>query len=368
MPEAAAPRFTFIGGGDDFIVGEAGQSFFEEKAQRVNSDFGKEIVNGQAQNVAEVAKAINQCRQAIQTQALFGECKVVWFKSINFLGSSVVSRAEGTRTSVERLQESLSGIDPKYVTVILTASPIDRRNCFVKWCTKQGDFRLRGDEKQKGNTLAALIKKECTALQVTLTEAARQTLIVKLNSNPRQVREEIHKLAAFLGKPGSIKEEHVLQLVPDFGESDFFEAAEALDSGNLSWCLEAIRRHCFAHKDIRGLLTALQRRNRLMLQLRMLIDSGDIRPGWGGVSKATLTKVQEKYGQDFVALDQKSPFNLFTQNPWYLNRLAEKAARFPIKQLLDRQQDLLQVFEALLERPTEQEEILSNFALRHINP
>ena len=366
MGDKQQAGFTFLGGADDFLVAEAGKSLFQEKAEGLSSDFGKEMIDGRAQNVAEVEKAVKHFCQAIQTQALFAERKVVWLQSITFLHSSVLSRAEGTRACLEVLQERLGNIDTEHVTVLLTASPIDRRSRFVQWCTQEGDFHLIGDEKQKDGALAALIQKECKDLGVSISENARRTLIAKLNSNTRLIREEIHKLATFLGEPGCIEEETVMQLVPDFGESDFFEAAEAFDSGDLSWSLEAVRRHCFAHKDIRGLLSALQGRNRLMLQLRLLIDSGDIRPGWGGISKAILEKVRKQYGQAFTGLDQKSPFNLFTQNPWYLNRLAEKAASLSIKQLFDRQEGLLQAFKMLLDRPNEQEEILRQFALRHV--
>ena len=54
-----------------------------------------------------------------------------------------------------------------------------------------------------------------------------QKLIEKVNGNARLVSVEIEKLAVFVGVGGTIDENTVNELVPNFGEGDFFEATDA---------------------------------------------------------------------------------------------------------------------------------------------
>ena len=96
-----------------------------------------------------------------------------------------------------------------------------------------------------------------------------------------------------------IEECHVEDLTPNFAEGDFFEAADAFGCGNLPRTLVALRRHFFAGGDARPVITALQNRNRLLIQLRVLLDSGEVRVGQrglAGVAKKTA-------GLFFVAID-----------------------------------------------------------------
>ncbi|MCB1121505.1 MAG: DNA polymerase III subunit delta, partial [Verrucomicrobiae bacterium] len=139
----ADPAFSFICGTDDFWVNREAKALFDEASKDVaDPEFGLEIVNGAAGNVAEVEDSVNRFASAVQTLSLFGDSKVVWFKDITFLADSVTGRAEGTLTQVDRLKELLQGIDPASVTVILSASPIDRRRSFQKWCEKHSKYTL----------------------------------------------------------------------------------------------------------------------------------------------------------------------------------------------------------------------------------
>lgn len=358
-------KFTFICGGDDFLVSRMGKSLFEEKTQEIADDFSKEIVDGMANKVSEVEEAVNRFRQAVQTLPLFGDRKVVWFKDVNFLADSVTGRAEGTKEQVELLQQTLEGLDPASVLVIITAFPVDRRRAFPKWCEKNGDFHLTGSDKKPENVLYPLIDDECQALGVAITPGAREVLIAKLSGNTRLVIEELRKVAVYLGEEGdTIEERHIIELVPDFGESDFFEAAEAFYALDLEWTLDAIRRHFFSNKDSRGLITTLQGRNRILIQLRVLIDSGEIKLGPRGLSKNALENAARTYAHHFGDSSDKSNFNVFTQNPWYLGRLAQPIGKLPLRKLIDFQTAFVGAFEDILNRPDEQEEVMRELAIR----
>src|ERR1041384_5860657 len=109
---AAAKNFTFIGGADDFLVSRIGKERFDALAAEVPDEFSREIINGFASNVAEVADAVNRFRDSVQTISMFGGRRVVWLKDVNFLADTVTGRAESTLKLVEDLQEILEKINP----------------------------------------------------------------------------------------------------------------------------------------------------------------------------------------------------------------------------------------------------------------
>ena len=365
----AEKPFIFIGGADDFLVERAGKDCFERMTAGIEDDLAKEIVDGYANNVAEVEKALNQFVQAVDTLPMFGGTKVVWFKSVCFLADSVTGRAESTLKQVERLQEVLGRLDTASVSVLVTASPVDRRRTFPKWLEKNADFQWlaaagsgRNDDPR---ALEDLVRKECAAFGVEIASNALALLTAKVNANTRLIVEEVRKLATYLGaEQGQIEESLVAELVPDFGEGDFFEAAEAFFSRDLSWTLDALRRHFFAGHDARGLITTLQNRNRILIQLKTLLDAGEIRMGYRGLDKATFEQAARAHQEAFGDTDTKSHFNVFTQNLWYLGKLSAGVKGITLRRLIDHQTEFIRAFERILTHPNEQEEVMRNTAIR----
>ena len=361
---AAAKQFTFICGADDFIVNRMGRTHYDEKTSAIEDDFGKEIIDGAVENVADVAVAVGRFREAVQTLPLFGERKVVWLKNVTFLADSKTGRAQSTLDQVALLRDALGEIDPEKVEILITAAPVDRRRREYKWFQKHGDLHYAG-EKKDDQAVYSLIKEEARALDVVFTDGAIELLVAKINGNTRLALAEVRKLATYLGdEAGSINESMVTDLVPDFGESSFFETAEAFFTLDLTWTLDALRRHFFAGHDARPLIATLQGRNRLLIQIRVLLDSGELSTTARGLDKSTLEQAAQTYARHFGGVEDKSNFNLFTQNPWYLGRLAGTARRLPLRKLIDWQSNFLSAFEEINERPRDQEQILRELAAR----
>lgn len=360
----ASKSFTFICGSDDFLVTRQGKVVFDELTHEIDDDFAKEIISGTTGNVAEVEKAVSLFRDAVQTLPLFGNKKFVWFKDVNFLGDSVTGRAEGTLSQVALLQDILKGIDPQSATVIVTACPIDRRRSFPKWCEANGDFHIIDGAYKNENDLSKLLEDERLELGVEINPDAGKILIEKLNGNTRLIVEEMRKLATYLGEEGGcIEETHVAELVPNFGEGDFFEVAEAFFTLDLEWTLDAIRRHFFNNNDARPLINSMQNRNRLMIQLRVIHDTGLIRLGERGLNQSHIDEAARAYGKHFGESNDKSNFNIFTQNPWYLGRLGKAAVHLNLRNLIDFQCSFIKAFEEILKRPNEQESVMRETAI-----
>lgn len=362
-----AKRFSFVCGPDDFLVGRVGRERFDRAAEDLD-DFSRETISGFANNVAEVESAIKRFREAVQTLGLFGGRRAVWLKDVNFLADSVTGRAEGTLTLVADLQELLAAIDPAEVAVVITASPVDRRRSFLKWCESHGDFVLTGESARGGSAMdwSALAAEEAARWEAQLSADAVELLAAKTAGNARLFIGEIQKLATYLDTPGgTIEEEHVRLLVPAFGEGDFFETTEAFFARNLVWTVDALHRHFFAGHDARPLIISLQNRNRLLIQLRALMLSGEVTLSARGVDKTALERAAGAAADLFGdAAAEKSSFNIFVQNPWYLGKLTGGGTLPPLKKLIDQQFEFARAFEEILSRPHEQEAVLRAMAVR----
>ena len=370
---AAARKFTFICGNDDYLVGRMGQERFAALAAEVTDEFSRETISGFAANVGEVEAAVNRFRESVQTVSMFGGKRVVWLKDVNFLADSVTGRAEGSLKMVEDLQALLEAVNPDETAVLVTATPVDRRRAFPKWCEKQADFHLvGGDGDDAGEALAGVALAEARSLGASFAPGAVELLLAKVGANTRLVVEETRKLAAYAlppegtapagSNPGRIEEAHVAELTPNVAEGDFFEAAEAFFSGDLPWTLAALHRHFFTGGDARPVISALQNRNRILLQVRALVDAGQARVGPRGLDG--LPRAAGAYAGRFVGATEKSSFNLFTQNPWYVGKLAGSAKLPTLRRLIDNQQELIAAFEEIIRRPDEQEEVLREMAVR----
>jgi DNA polymerase-3 subunit delta len=369
---AAAKKFTFICGSDDFLVGRMGKERFEALASDVTDEFSRETINGFAANVGEVESAVNHFRDAVQTVSMFGGKRAVWLKDVNFLADTITGRAESTLTLVGDLQQILDHLNPEETTVLITAAPIDRRRSFPKWCEKNAEFTLIGGDSDRAvEALAGVALAEAKSLGASFGPGAVELMLAKVGANTRFIVEETRKLATYAlpeGAPGgqseqaTITETHVAELTPNVAEGDFFEAAEAFFSGDLQWTLAALHRHFFTGGDARPVISALQNRNRILLQVRALVDAGDVRLGSRGLDG--LQRAASTYGAHFTGATEKSSFNLFTQNPWYVAKLASGAKIPPLRRLIDNQQELIAAFEEIIQRPTEQEEVLREMAVR----
>ena len=355
----------FICGDDDYLVAEKGRELFAAASRDLEDDLAMEVIDGRAANVAEVERIVSQFSSAVMTRPLFGDRKVVWLKEINFLANNQTGNAQGTLDLLENLKALIESLDPEGIAIILTAYPVYKVRNFYKWAQKKTQFVNIAGGKDPTQACVKLIQVACQSAQVNITREAVQLLLGRVQANTRMAAEEIRKLIDYIGPSGeSIQELMVSELVPNFGEADFFEATDTFYSLNLERTLRALDRHFFTNSEARPLLGSLQSRNRLLIQLRALIDSSQTRlKGARALSKNELLNAAGIFGEHYYGLDDKSNLNIFTQNSFYLSRLLGIAQKVPLKKLIDFQLAFSDAFEALFERPTEQAAICRELAI-----
>lgn len=361
---ATSAKFAFICGDDEFLVSDRGTAWFNKETEGIADELSKEVIDGRGNNLDEVSQIIDRFIEAVQTQSMFGEKKVVWLRAVNFLANSQTGNAKGTIELLEHLKSVLEGIDITAVSVLITASPIYKVRSFYKWCIKEGDSEIIDSSKDGIAKIEQRIQQTCSEQGIEISKSAIQLLHDKVNGNNRLIAMEVDKLTTYVERGETITEVLINEMVPNFGEGDFFEATDAFFSGQLEWTLEALNRHFFTQTEARPLLGSLQSRNRLMIQLRILKDSGELGSGFQRISQNDLVRIAEKFHQHFDDGGAKSNLNVFTQNPYYLGRLLKEVGHFSLKKLIDFQIAFAETFEAIVENPKDQGAILKQLAIR----
>ncbi len=360
MPKGS---FCAIIGDDDYIVRQRAKEIFDEWVKIFPDDLSREIIDGRADRVDDVVRILSEAKAATTTLSLFGGGKLVWINEANFINQNKTGAAQGSKDALETAKDFLENLgDSK---VLLSACPVHRGHSFVKWLQKNSDFHDLAKNEKEDFAFRRLVEETASGLGVKFGPGALEYLAGKIGAHPRLGVEETRKLAAYLGMEGDeITEQMIIDLVPDFGEGDFFEASEAFFSGQLDWALDAIDRHFFQGKDARPLLATLQNRNRLLIQLRVLMDGGELNPH-DRMSKDLLERLAAKHARHFDDPTEKTTLNLFSQNPWFLGRLLGLVKKFSARRLIDLQSHLIETFEQLLEQPKEHHAtIFKNLAIR----
>ena len=350
-------------GEDDYIVRQKAKETFEDWAKDFPDELSREIIDGRADRVEDVVRILSEAKAATTTLSLFGGGKLVWINEANFINQNKTGGAQGTKDALESAKEFLQNLgDSK---VLLSACPVHRGHGFIKWLQKNADFHDLAKNEKEDLAFRRLVEETASSLGIKFGTGALEYLAGKIGSHPRLGVEETRKLASYLGSENNeITEQMIINLVPDFGEGDFFEASEAFFSGQLEWALEAIDRHFFQGKDARPLLATLQNRNRLLIQLRVLVDGGELNPH-DRLSKELLERLAAKQARHFDDPNEKTTLNVFSQNPWFLGRLLGLVKKFSARRLIDLQSHLIEAFEQVIAQPKEQHPtIFKNLAIR----
>ena len=363
-----AKKFVFVCGQDDFLVDRLGRERFDRMAADTVDEFSREVISGFVANTEEVESCLNRFREAVQTIPMFGGKHVVWLKDVNFLAETQTGKARnhpepgrgaaGSAGQVRRRRDC--GADHGGAGGPAQGFPQVVRE-------ERGLCAGRGQADGSPEALASIAEAEARALGASFAPGAAELLVARVGTTTRLLVEEVRKLASYAAPDGKgpvvINEAHVAELTPNTAEGDFFETAEAFCRGDLTWTLAALQRHFFTGGDARPVLAALQNRNRLMIQVRALIDAGAAHVGQRGVEglAGAAATYRDRFGE---AAAEKSSYNVFSQNPWYLGKLLGGAKPPSLRRLIDTQGELIAAFEEINRRPQEQEEVLREMAVR----
>jgi len=345
---------AIIAGKDEYLVDQDGRACFEKARKAAGPDAEAEVISGQILRVDDALTLELQFSESVKTLSMFGGKRVIWLRNLNLVADTVQAKSEEVKKNLGHILEVATGADPS-VAIIISATPYDgRRKDLSALKSVATEFILHSAPAKspfdKGDAQAdaqvALAVDRLKSLGVKFERGVPEVIVGRVGQSTRLVLGECDKLATYVGEGGTIKESDVHLLVPTFGEGDFFEPIEALAARDLKWGMESLDRYFFNEDSSRPLLSALQNRLRLLIQIRCLADSGDFRVGEAGLPKGQFEAASGRHGPTFGSA-AKSSANLFSQNAWYVsNKVAPAAARYTLAELVDLQLACADCFDA----------------------
>jgi DNA polymerase III subunit delta len=209
-------------------------------------DFGLEVIDGAADNVDQAEARVRSAIEALQTLPFFGNTKVVWLKSVNFLGDDQKARSATVQSALEELSELVdSGFGPG-ITLLISATDLDKRRSFYKTLLKRAEVQVfdRLDSSRGGWEEEALemVQQRAKKRKLQFDEDAVDLFVLLTGGDTRQIDNELEKIDTFLGKDRIVNAELVRELVPLSRAGVIFELGNALAARDLQLSLKLVRR------------------------------------------------------------------------------------------------------------------------------
>ncbi len=350
--------------GDGFLAHEAAKKAFEQAKKERLSAFSAEVIEGAVQNLGELEHLAKNLQETLSTPSLFQEKKLLWVKNLTLFGDNPTAKAEGALPLLERIQDALLEMHTEEVEVLLSAKSVDKRSQSFKWFFSHGDiqdFSLDTDS----HSLESWAKEAFHHQNTRISDEALELLLSKIPNNKALLSQDIEKLAtAALSQDQHVDLALVQLLASNAQEEDFFEAAEAFFTLDLQRALDAAQHYFAMHKEPRALISSLQSRGRLLLQLKVLIDAKLLKAESYSLSKGIIDHLKTNYQKYFQSYETKSTYNVFTQNPWYLGKLLVPLRQLSLKQLFHFQEEFALYFKQSLLFPQEAQPLFEQTLIR----
>jgi DNA polymerase-3 subunit delta len=232
-PAAKNGSVRVVAGSDEAEVKRRAAELAATMAAPDAGEFGRDVIDGMADNADQAAGRIHETRQALLTLPFFGGEKLVWLKNANFLADTVLGRSAAVAEALERLQETLHEGLPAGVKFLLSAIDADKRRTFYKALGKVCDIEVfdKVDSTRGGWEEAAgsLIASRARGRGLRMGTEAVELLAMLTGGDSRQVDNELEKIDLYLGSARrEATVEDVRTLVPLSRAGVVFELGNAL--------------------------------------------------------------------------------------------------------------------------------------------
>jgi DNA polymerase-3 subunit delta len=283
-PSAKNAGVRVVAGSDEAEVKRRAAELAEEMAGPDAGEFGKDVIDGAADNADQAAGRIHETRQSLLTLPFFGGEKLVWLKNANFLADTVLGRSAAVADALERLQETLAEGLPGGVKFLLSAIEPDKRRSFYKGLGKICSIEVfdKVDSSRGGWEEAAgsMIEGRARERGLRMGTEAVELLAMLTGGDSRQVDNELEKIDLYMGPARrEATVDDVRTLVPLSRAGVVFELGNALAARETGRCFELIEQLLKQGESAVGiLLVAIAPTVRSLLLVKDLMDRHRLRP------------------------------------------------------------------------------------------
>ncbi|MFN2474984.1 MAG: DNA polymerase III subunit delta [Chthoniobacterales bacterium] len=246
MPKAAAKSSNVhaVVGSDESEVKRVAAELAAKLAPPDAGDFGIEIIDGSGDNAEQTASRVRAAIEALQTLPFFGG-KLVWLKSTNSLGDTVIGRSASVLAALEELGDVLSADLPQDVTFLVSATEVDKRRSFYKALSKRAELQVidKLDASRSGweEEATEIVRRRAKARALQFEEEALDLFVLLTGGDTRQIENELEKIDLFVGEQRKVTADEVRTLVPLSRAGVIFELGNALAACDLERALSLVR-------------------------------------------------------------------------------------------------------------------------------
>jgi DNA polymerase-3 subunit delta len=209
-------------------------------------EFGLEIIDACADNVDQAVSRIQSSIDALQTLPFFGGGKLVWLKNANCLGDSAIGHSASVQSALEDLADLLDAGLGSEVTLLISATDVDKRRSFYKTLGKHAELQVidRLDSSRAGweEEATEIVRRRAKSRRLQFEEEALDLFVLLTGGDTRQIENELEKIELYLGGEHQVTVEEVRELVPLSRAGVIFELGNALAACDLERALTLIKR------------------------------------------------------------------------------------------------------------------------------
>jgi DNA polymerase-3 subunit delta len=192
-----------IVGSDESEVKRGASELAAKLAPPDAGEFGVEVIDACADNVDQAVSRIRSAIEALQTLPFFGGGKLVWLKNANCLGDSVIGRSASVQSALDDLAELLDAGLGSEVTLLISATEVDKRRSFYKTLGKRAELQVidRLDLSRVGweEEATEIVRRRAKSRGLQFEEEALDLFVLLTGGDTRQIENELEKIDLYLG-------------------------------------------------------------------------------------------------------------------------------------------------------------------------
>jgi DNA polymerase-3 subunit delta len=275
-----------------------------------------------------------------------GEEREKWLPRIlGICSDSGLTEASGAGKA-ERLEEIFKDGLPEGNCLILTAEDVDKRKKLYKIIAEAGVVHYFGEVKNetvRKETLQKQAQQLLDGCGKKLSPAAWIALGRKTGFDLRRSMSELEKLISYVGDKTIIDKDDVEEAVGRTKEEEIFALTTALSEKNQLAALGALKSLLDQGTHHLMILTMLVREIRLLLQARILVDSGKLPKFTSSMEYGWFQKVLYPAVGELNSSTAKREGLIFSQHPFVVYNALRNCIRFNNTRLIKFLDDLLEI-------------------------
>jgi len=267
----------------------------------------------------------------------------------------------------ERLEEIFKDGLPAGNCLIFTAEDVDKRKKLYKIIAELGVVLHFGEVKNetaRKETLQRQAQQLLDGYGKKLSPAAWVALGKKTGFDLRRSMSELEKLVSFVGERKTVEKEDVEEAVGRTKEDEVFALTAFLSEKNQLAALDALKNLLDQGIHHLIILTMMVREIRLLLQARLLVDSGKLPKFNSGMEYGWFQKVlYPALGELNTAAVKREGF-IFSQHPFVVYNALRNCLRYTDSRLIGLLDDLLNLERALKTSASSPQLLLEMFLIK----